>query len=104
MSTLAKEEAEQAKGSGLTWERIEAARRRLAGIAIRTPVLRSRQFDEAAGASVYFKAENFQRAGAFKFRGAYNKLKSELDARPVSSIVAFSSGNHAHRLGVRARH
>ena len=107
MSTLAKDEnqgvAAEAKGSGLTWERIEAAGRRLAGVAIRTPVLRSRQFDEAAGASVYFKAENFQRAGAFKFRGAYNKLKSELESRPVSSIVAFSSGNHAQAVAVSAR-
>ncbi len=56
----------------VTWDDIAAARGRLEGVAIRTPVLSSRQFDEEAGASVFFKAENLQRAGAFKVRGAYN--------------------------------
>ena len=56
----------------LTWEDIKAARLRLEGVAIRTPVLHSRQFDEESGSTVFFKAENLQRAGAFKFRGAYN--------------------------------
>jgi threonine dehydratase len=87
----------------LTWEEIEEARRRLDGVAIRTPVLRSRQFDEESGASVHFKAENFQRGGAFKFRGAYNKLKSLVEAGPVSEIVAYSSGNHAQAVALSAR-
>ncbi len=84
----------------LTWEDIAAARRRIEGAAIRTPVLRSRQFDEAARASVFFKAENFQRAGAFKFRGAYNKIKAELERGAVSEVVAYSSGNHAQAVAL----
>src|SRR5215470_14560668 len=86
-----------------TWEDIQQAQKRLAGIAHRTPVLSSRQFDEAAGATVFFKAENLQRAGAFKFRGAYNKIKAETERRPVSAIVAFSSGNHAQGVALAAR-
>ena len=92
-----------------TWEDIEAARRRLAGVAHRTPVLRSKQFDAECGAEVYFKAENLQRGGAFKFRGAYNKIKTESERGPVEAVVAFSSGNHAQAvalvsklLGIRA--
>jgi len=84
----------------LTWGDIAEARRRIEGAAIRTPVLRSRQFDEEAGASVFFKAENFQRAGAFKFRGAYNKIRSLLEAGPVPEIVAYSSGNHAQAVAL----
>ncbi|MDQ2870018.1 MAG: pyridoxal-phosphate dependent enzyme [Acidobacteriota bacterium] len=84
----------------LTFAGVEEARRRLAGVAIRTPVLRSRQFDEAANASVFFKAENLQRAGAFKFRGAYNKLKSETETSRVTDVVAYSSGNHAQAVAL----
>ena len=86
-----------------SWEDIEVARRRLAGVAHRTPVLTSRQFDEHAGATVFFKAENLQRAGAFKFRGAYNKIKAETERRSVSAVVAFSSGNHAQGVALAAR-
>ena len=93
----------------LTLDLIEDARRRLSGVAQRTPVLRSRQFDEEAGASVFFKAENLQRGGAFKFRGAYNKTKAEMETRRVADVVAYSSGNHAQAvalvskiLGIRA--
>ena len=86
-----------------TWEDIEAARRRLAGVAHRTPVLTSRQFDEQAGATVFFKAENLQRAGAFKFRGAYNKIKAETERGSVPAVVAFSSGNHAQGVALAAR-
>ena len=92
-----------------SWEDIEAARRRLAGVAHRTPVLHSKQFDAECGAEVHFKAENLQRGGAFKFRGAYNKIKAESERGPVEAVVAFSSGNHAQGvalasklLGVRA--
>jgi threonine dehydratase len=87
----------------LTWEDIAEARRRIEGAAIRTPVLRSRQFDEESGATVFFKAENFQRAGAFKFRGAYNKIRSLLQAGPVPEIVAYSSGNHAQAVALVAK-
>ena len=84
----------------IPFSEIEAARRRLAGVAHRTPVLSSRQFDEACGASVFFKAESFQRAGAFKFRGAYNKVKAELERRPFAEVVAYSSGNHAQAVAL----
>ncbi len=84
----------------VSWDDIAAARRRLEGVAIRTPVLRSRQFDEEAGATVYFKAENLQRAGAFKFRGAYNKIKTEMERGRVSEVVAYSSGNHAQAVAL----
>ncbi len=86
-----------------TWEDIEAAGKRLQGVAHRTPVLTSRKFDEAAGAAVFFKAENLQRGGAFKFRGAYNKIKAETERRPVPAVVAFSSGNHAQGVALAAR-
>ena len=84
----------------LDWDDIEQARKRLDGVAHRTPVLTSHQFDEAAGATVFFKAENLQRGGAFKFRGAYNKIKAETERGPVSAVVAFSSGNHAQAVAL----
>jgi threonine dehydratase len=87
----------------VTFADIERARERLAGVAHRTPVLRSRQFDEESGASVFFKAENLQRAGAFKFRGAYNKLKAEMERGSVREVVAFSSGNHAQAVALVCR-
>lgn len=86
-----------------TWEDIQAARRRLEGVAYRTPVLHSRQFDEECGARVYFKAENLQRGGAFKFRGAYNKMKAESERGKVDAVVAFSSGNHAQAVALVAK-
>jgi threo-3-hydroxy-L-aspartate ammonia-lyase len=87
----------------LTWADIEKARKRLEGVAHRTPVLRSRQFDEHAGAQVFFKAENFQRGGAFKFRGAYNKMKAESERQKLDAVVAFSSGNHAQAVALVSR-
>jgi threonine dehydratase len=87
----------------LTWQDIEDAKQRLAGVAHRTPVLHSRQFDEESGATVYFKAENLQRGGAFKFRGAYNKIKAETERRKVPAVVAFSSGNHAQAVALVSR-
>ncbi len=87
----------------LTWADIEKAKARLAGVAHRTPVLRSRQFDAESGATVYFKAENLQRGGAFKFRGAYNKMKAETERQKVEAVVAFSSGNHAQAVALVAR-
>lgn len=76
-----------------------AAADRIADHAHRTPVLRSTAIDELCGARLYFKCENLQRTGAFKFRGAYNAL-SRLDGRRV---VAFSSGNHAQAVALVAR-
>ena len=87
----------------LTWSDIEKARKRLEGVAHRTPVLRSRQFDAEAGATVFFKAENLQRGGAFKFRGAYNKMKAESEKGKVEAVVAFSSGNHAQAVALVSR-
>jgi threonine dehydratase len=87
-------------GSGLSYSDIEAARGRIAGVAHRTPVFHSRQFDEATGATVFFKAENLQRAGAFKFRGAYNKIRAEQEQRSFSEVVAYSSGNHAQAVAL----
>ncbi|TFG91696.1 MAG: threonine/serine dehydratase, partial [Myxococcales bacterium] len=86
-----------------TWDDIEAARERLEGVAHRTPVLHSTQFDAECGASVFFKAENLQRGGAFKFRGAYNKIKAESERGKVEAVVAFSSGNHAQAVALVAR-
>ena len=87
----------------LTYADIEAAQRRLAGVAIRTPVLTSRQFDEESGAKVFFKAENLQRGGAFKFRGAYNKIKATTESGKVTEVVAYSSGNHAQGVALASR-
>jgi threonine dehydratase len=78
---------------------VEAAARRLEGVAHRTPVFTSRTLDERVGASVYLKAESFQRGGAFKFRGAYNAVsQSEADG-----VAAFSSGNHSQAVALAAR-
>src|SRR5262245_55464259 len=74
---VAMNQPQVSREEGLTWDQIEEARQRLSGVAHRTPVLHSRQFDEAAGCGVFLKAENLQRGGAFKFRGAYNKIKAE---------------------------
>ncbi len=82
---------------------VEAAARRLDGVAHRTPVLTSATLDERTGASVFLKAEHLQRGGAFKFRGAYNKLASLTDAEKRQGVVAFSSGNHAGAVALSAR-
>ena len=76
---------------------------RLAGVAHRTPVLTSRSLDEVTGNTVFLKCENFQRMGAFKFRGAYNaisRLSPELAAR---GVVTYSSGNHAQAVALAGR-
>ncbi|MDT0415532.1 threo-3-hydroxy-L-aspartate ammonia-lyase [Streptomyces sp. DSM 41982] len=82
---------------------VVAAAARLAGVAHRTPVLRSRLLDARTGAEVHFKCENFQRMGAFKFRGAYHAL-SRFDAdQRAAGVVAYSSGNHAQAVALAAR-
>lgn len=86
-----------------TIDDVRAAAGRIAGVAHRTPVLTSRRVDEELGLSVFFKCENQQRMGAFKFRGAYNTL-SQLDAgQRAAGVVAFSSGNHAQAIALAAR-
>ena len=89
--------------SALTLEDVEAAAARLQGRIHRTPVVRSRSFDEASGFSVFFKCENLQRAGAFKIRGALNKLLSLSEAERARGVAAFSSGNHAQGVALAAR-
>ena len=87
----------------ITFAIVASAAERIAGVALRTPVLTSRQVDEQLGARVYFKCENFQRAGAFKFRGAYNTLSRWSAAQKSGGAVAFSSGNHAQAVALAAR-
>ena len=82
---------------------IRAAAARLAGVAHRTPVLRSRTLDERLGARIALKAEGFQRVGAFKFRGAYNAVATLAEAGPLRGVCAASSGNHAQALALSAR-
>jgi threo-3-hydroxy-L-aspartate ammonia-lyase len=82
---------------------IHAARERIASRIHRTPVFTSRQFNEVAGKEVFFKCENFQRAGAFKIRGATNKILSLTDEEKRRGIVAFSSGNHAQAVALAGR-
>ncbi|HZH92399.1 MAG TPA: pyridoxal-phosphate dependent enzyme [Pyrinomonadaceae bacterium] len=86
----------------LTLEFIREARERVASRVHRTPVMSSRAFNRAAGREVWFKCENFQRAGSFKMRGATNKILS-LDARDrARGVAAFSSGNHAQAVALAA--
>ncbi|MBL8204823.1 MAG: threo-3-hydroxy-L-aspartate ammonia-lyase [Blastocatellia bacterium] len=87
----------------LTFDDILQARERLRGVAHRTPVLTSRQFNEQAGCEVFFKAENLQRAGAFKFRGAYNKIASLTHDERGNGVLAYSSGNHAQAVALSAK-
>ena len=82
---------------------IHEARERISSRIHRTPVITSRQFNEAAGKEVFFKCENFQRAGAFKIRGATNKIQSLTPAQKQQGIVAFSSGNHAQAVALAGR-
>ena len=82
---------------------ITAAAARLTGHAHRTPVLQSQTVNERTGAQVFFKAENFQRMGAFKFRGAFNALAQFSPAQRARGVIAFSSGNHAQAIALSAR-
>jgi threonine dehydratase len=82
---------------------VEAAAKRLDGVAHRTPVLTSRSADERTGATLFFKCENFQRMGAFKFRGAYNALVQFTAEQRRAGVIAFSSGNHAQAIALSAR-
>ncbi|WP_261541473.1 threo-3-hydroxy-L-aspartate ammonia-lyase [Burkholderia multivorans] len=86
-----------------SFDDVAAAAARIAGHAHRTPVMTSRTVDDALGAQVFFKCENLQRMGAFKFRGAFNAL-SRFDAEQRRrGVVAFSSGNHAQAIALPAR-
>src|SRR5450830_2029 len=86
----------------LSFSDIQAAATRIAGIAHRTPVLTSRTADAATGAQLFFKCENFQRAGAFKFRGACNALARFTPAQRAAGVLTYSSGNHAQAIALAA--
>ena len=86
-----------------TYDDVAAAAHRLKGMAHRTPVLRSTSADESTGAQVFFKCENLQRTGAFKFRGAYNTLAQFTPEQRERGVLAFSAGNHAQAIALSAR-
>ncbi|MGB5082318.1 MAG: threo-3-hydroxy-L-aspartate ammonia-lyase [Burkholderiales bacterium] len=82
---------------------VAAAAERLTGHAHRTPVMTSRSVDERTGATVFFKCENFQRIGAFKFRGAYNAMSRLAPEERKRGVLAYSSGNHAQAVALAGR-
>src|SRR3954465_138847 len=84
----------------ITFDDVRAAAERLRGVAHRTPVLTSRTLDERCGGRVFLKAENLQRIGAFKFRGAYNAITA---LAPERGVATASSGNHAQAVALAAR-
>jgi len=86
-----------------TYDDVVQAAERIAGAAHRTPVLTSRTVNEEFGAEVFFKCENMQRMGAFKFRGGYNALAKFSPEQRRAGVVAFSSGNHAQAIALSAR-
>jgi threo-3-hydroxy-L-aspartate ammonia-lyase len=89
--------------SPLTFADIEAAAARLEGIAHRTPVMTSRTADARAGGKLFFKCENLQRTGAFKFRGAYNAIATLTEDQRCRGVIAYSSGNHAQAVALAGR-
>jgi threo-3-hydroxy-L-aspartate ammonia-lyase len=86
-----------------TFDDVLAAAERLRGVAHRTPVVTSRTLDARTGAQVFLKAENLQRIGAFKFRGAYNTIAQLGEEQKQGGVVAFSSGNHAQGVALAAK-
>jgi len=86
----------------ITCADVRTAAGRLRGVAHRTPVVTSRTVDERTGARVFFKCENLQRTGAFKFRGAYNAVVQLEPARRDAGVIAYSSGNHAQAIALAA--
>jgi threonine dehydratase len=86
-----------------TFDDVQAAASRLKGHAHRTPVLTSRTMDAQLGASLFFKCENFQRMGAFKFRGGFNALSRFTPQQRKAGVCTFSSGNHAQAIALSAR-
>ena len=86
-----------------TADDVDAAVRRLAGVALHTPLVTSPVLDALTGGRVFLKAETLQRTGSFKFRGAYNKLSTLPPGARAGGVVAFSSGNHAQGVAAAAR-
>jgi len=87
----------------VTFEDILAAAGRLQGVAHKTPVVTSRTLDKRTGGRAFLKCENFQRMGAFKFRGAYNRLAQLSEEERKRGVVSFSSGNHAQGVALAAQ-
>jgi threonine dehydratase len=101
MNKLAPEMSGAAEESGLpTFGDVESAAALIAGVAHRTPVATSRLLDDQTGAHLFFKCENLQRGGAFKFRGAYNALSRLSSDEARRGVVTFSSGNHAQAIAL----
>jgi threonine dehydratase len=82
---------------------VDTAARRLAGVALHTPLISSPTLDARTGGRIFLKAETLQRTGSFKFRGAYNKLAATPRSECVGGVVAFSSGNHAQGVAAAAK-
>jgi threo-3-hydroxy-L-aspartate ammonia-lyase len=87
----------------VSYDDVAAAHERIKGAARRTPVLTSATVDALSGATVFFKCENFQRMGAFKFRGAYNALSQLTPEEKNRGVLAFSSGNHAQAVALSGK-
>jgi threonine dehydratase len=101
--TPPQEKSPMSEPLAITAADVLAAAERLKGHAHRTPVMTSRTADERTGAQVFFKCENFQRMGAFKFRGAFNALSRFTPDQRKGGVIAFSSGNHAQATALSAR-
>jgi threonine dehydratase len=86
----------------VSYDDVAAAAKRLAGRAHRTPIMTSRQVDERTGCGVFFKCENFQRMGAFKFRGAFNAISQLTPEQKSRGVITYSSGNHAQAVALAA--
>lgn len=87
----------------ISFDDVCAAHERIGGVAHRTPVLTSRTANEKTGAQLFFKCENLQRMGAFKFRGAYNAIAQFTPQQKAAGVITFSSGNHAQAIALAAR-
>lgn len=90
-------------GEGMFFDQIQAAAQRLRGYAHRTPVMTSRALNDRCGAEVLLKCENFQRVGAFKFRGAFNVISRLSEAEKARGVITYSSGNHAQAVALACR-
>lgn len=87
----------------ISFDDVAAAARRIDGVAHKTPILTSATADEKTGARLFFKAENLQRMGAFKFRGGYNSLAQFTPEQRAAGVITYSSGNHAQAIALSAR-
>lgn len=84
----------------LDFQQIQQAKQRLEGVVNKTPIMTSSTLNQMLGACIYFKCENFQKVGAFKFRGAYNAISQLSDQQKNGGIIAYSSGNHAQAVAL----